>query len=150
MKKLNPYLLAFITAVIMLTSCSKNGTVTPQGATGQPGPTGGTGTTGSTGTTGDPGSSTLVNYTLSNSTGISAFQAIFTLNGVSTLYNFPSTGSTTVSVQSGTYTTVTVNPVGSATHKFIMGARTPVVAHYATFNTVIVATGSPDLSLSIQ
>jgi len=144
MKKLNVYLLAFITAVIMLTSCSKNGTVTPQGATGQPGPTGGTGTTGGT----DP--STFVNYTLSNSTGISAFQATFTLNGVSTSYNFPSTGSTTVSVPPATYTTVTVNPVGSATHRFTMGARMPVVAHYAAFNTVVITTGSPDLSLSIQ
>jgi hypothetical protein len=150
MKKLNLYLLAFITAVIMLTSCSKNGTVTPQGATGQPAPTGSTGTSGGTGTTGGTDPSTLVNYTLSNSTGISAFQATFTLNGVSTQYNFPSTGSTTVPVPPGTYTIVSINPVGSAMHKFTMGARTPVVAHYATFSTVIVSTGSSDLSLSIQ
>ena len=139
MKKLNHYILVFGTAITMLTSCSKNGTVGPQ-----PVPTG------VTDPTGDPAPSTLVNYTLSNSTGISAFQAIFAINGVSTPYNFPSTGSTTVSVQSGTYTTVTVNPVGSGTHKFTMGARLPVVAHDATFNTVIVATGSPDLNLSIQ
>lgn len=144
MKKLNHYLLAFVTAIIMLTSCGKNGTVAPQGATGQSGLTGGTGTAGGT------ASSTLVNYTLSNSTGISTFQATFTLNGVATSYSFPSTGSTTVPVPPGTYTTVSVNPVGSATHKFTMGARTPVVAHYAAFNTVIVATGSSDLSLSIQ
>jgi hypothetical protein len=139
MKKLNYYLLAFVTAIIMLTSCGKNGTVGPQVptcTTCTPKPTGDT--------------ARFVNYTLNNSTGISTFQATFTLNGVSTPYNFPSTGSTTVSLHSGTYTTVSVNAVGSETHKFTMGTRKPLMAHNATFNTVIVTTASPDLTLSIQ
>jgi hypothetical protein len=91
---------------------------------------------------------TTISFTLSNSTGISGFQATF--SGISTPYNFPATGSTVVQVPPGTYATVYIGPVGSATHTFTLGTGTPIVGHSATFDSVYVQTGSSTLSLSIQ
>jgi len=53
MKKLNLYLLSFIVAVILFSSCGKNGAVGPQGSTGA---TGAVGPAGPTGASGAPGS----------------------------------------------------------------------------------------------
>jgi len=92
---------------------------------------------------------TSISYTLSNSTGLSGFQATF--SGISTPFNFPATGSLQVQVPAGTYATVTVNAVGSATHTFTMGTRSPQSGvHNASFSSVVVQTGSSDLTLSIQ
>ncbi|WP_428330284.1 DUF5977 domain-containing protein [Mucilaginibacter sp.] len=89
-----------------------------------------------------------ISFTLSNSTGRSGYQATF--SGISTPFNFPSSGSTVVQVPAGTYSTVSINPVGTFTATFTLGTRTPVNAHYASFNSVVIATGSSDSSLSIQ
>jgi hypothetical protein len=90
-----------------------------------------------------------ISFTLSNTTGLSGFQATF--SGISTPFNFPSSGSPiVVQVPAGTYATVSVNAVGSNTHTFTMGSRTPVTAHNVSFSTVVVASGSSDLNISIQ
>ena len=92
---------------------------------------------------------TTISYTLSNSTGLSGFTVTF--SGISTPYNFPSSGSATIQVPAGTYATVTANPNGSGTHTFTMGGFTPVTnAHSATFSNVVVQTGSANLTLSVQ
>jgi hypothetical protein len=90
-----------------------------------------------------------ITFTLTNSTGISGFQATF--SGLSNTYNFPTTGSTTVQVPAGTYTTVSIGAVGSATHTFTLGSsqQQPNV-HSALFNNVVVSSSSSTLSLSIQ
>lgn len=88
----------------------------------------------------------MVNVTLTNSTGISGFQATF--NGVAP-YNFPSTGSTVIQVPQGTYTTVSINPVGSATHTFKLTGYTNQVGHSASWSNVSVTTGS-SLTLTVQ
>jgi hypothetical protein len=90
-----------------------------------------------------------ISFTLSNSTGISGFQATF--SGVSNTYNFPLTGSTTVQVPAGTYTTVSIGAVGSATHTFTLGSsQQQANVHSASFSNVIVSSSSGTLSLSIQ
>ncbi|MDR3697702.1 DUF5977 domain-containing protein [Mucilaginibacter sp.] len=91
---------------------------------------------------------TYITYALTNYTGLTGWTAVF--SGISTPFNFPSSGTAYVQVPQGTYASVYVGPLGSATHTFTMGNRTPVVAHYATFNTVVVAAGSSDLTLSVQ
>lgn len=55
MKKIN-YLVAFITAAVMLVSCGKDGAVGPAGSTGATGPQGPAGTSGTAGTKGATGS----------------------------------------------------------------------------------------------
>lgn len=92
-----------------------------------------------------------VSFTLTNSSGISGWQASFT-GGSNPTYPFPTSGSTVVQVPAGTYSSVYVGPVGSATHTFTMGSRPPVTgAHSATFNNVLIATsGSTDTSLTVQ
>jgi len=91
----------------------------------------------------------MISYTLTNNTGHSGYQATF--SGIATPYNFPTTGSTVVSVPAGTYATVSINPVGSFTATFTMGTRTPQTGvHSASFSTVVVATGSSDLTLTIN
>ncbi|SHN30213.1 hypothetical protein SAMN05216524_1092 [Mucilaginibacter sp. OK098] len=89
-----------------------------------------------------------ISVTLTNNTGNAGYQATFT--GIATPYNFPATGSTVVSVPAGTYATVSINPFGSFTATFTMGTRTPISGHSASFSTVIIATGSSDLTLSIN
>ncbi|BAU55620.1 DUF5977 domain-containing protein [Mucilaginibacter gotjawali] len=86
-------------------------------------------------------------FTLSNSTGLTGFQATF--SGIATPYNFPSSGSTVINVPVGTYATISVNAVGSGTHTFTLTGYTPVVAHSASFSSVAVTSGS-NLTLSIQ
>ena len=87
-------------------------------------------------------------FTLSNSTGISGFQATF--SGISSPYNFPTTGSTVITVPVGTYVTISVGPVGSQTHTFgLTGYTSQSNVHSASFSNVSVTTGS-NLTLSIQ
>jgi hypothetical protein len=95
---------------------------------------------------------TTFNFTLTNSSGYTGWTAVFTIGGTPTTYNFPTSGSTTVPIPVGTYTTVYVGPIGSATHTFTLGSRTPITgAHSATFNSVVIATsGSTDTSLTVQ
>lgn len=90
----------------------------------------------------------MVSFTLSNSTGLTGFQATF--SGVSTPYNFPSSGNTVIQVPQGTYTTVSVNAVGTGTHNFSLTGQVPQNGvHSATFNNISVTTGS-NLTLSVQ
>jgi hypothetical protein len=89
----------------------------------------------------------MVSFTLSNSTGLSGYQATF--SGISTPYNFPASGSTVVQVPQGTYAIVSVNPVGSNNHTFSLTGQTSIVGHLATFNNISVTTGS-NLTLSVQ
>jgi hypothetical protein len=89
-----------------------------------------------------------ISVTLTNNTGHAGYQATFT--GIATPYNFPATGSTVVSVPAGTYATLSINPVGSFTATFTLGTRTPVTAHFASFSSVVIGPGSPDLTLSIN
>jgi hypothetical protein len=91
---------------------------------------------------------TMTSFTLSNSTGISGFQATF--SGIGTPYNFPATGSTIISIPTGTYVTIQAGPFGSQTHTFsLTGYPTQPNVHYAVFNNVPVTSGS-NLTLSIQ
>jgi len=91
-----------------------------------------------------------ISFTLTNSSAYTGWQAVFT-GGSNPTYNFPSSGSTVVQVPAGTYTSVYIGPIGSATHTFTLGSRTPVTgAHSATFNTVVISTGSTDSSLTVQ
>jgi hypothetical protein len=86
---------------------------------------------------------TMVTYTLTNTSGTSGYQAGF--SGPNTyLVNFPGTPS----IAYGTYS-ITVNAVGTATHTFTLGTRTPITGHSATFTGVNVTPGSSDLTLSI-
>jgi hypothetical protein len=91
---------------------------------------------------------TYINFTLTNNTGHSGYQATF--SGIATPYNFPTTGSTVVQVPAGTYATVSVNPVGTFTATFTLGTRTPVTGHSASFSTVVISATSSDSSLTIQ
>jgi hypothetical protein len=91
-----------------------------------------------------------VNVTFTNSSGFNGFQASFT-GGSNPVVNFPSTGSTaTIAVPEGTYSSVYIGPIGSGTHTFTLGSRTPVTDHYVTFTTVVITTGSTDLSFTIN
>lgn len=90
-----------------------------------------------------------VTFTLSNSTGITGFQAQFQ-GGTNPSFPFPSTGSTQVQVPVGNYT-LYIGPVGSATHSFTYGAQTQSNVHSATFTGVVVATsGGNPTNVSIQ
>ncbi|HTK18441.1 MAG TPA: DUF5977 domain-containing protein [Mucilaginibacter sp.] len=90
----------------------------------------------------------MVSFTLSNSSGLTGYQATF--SGIATPYNFPSTGTTVIQVPQGTYNTISVNAVGSGTHNFsLTGQVSQNGVHYATFNNVPVTTGS-NLTLSVQ
>jgi hypothetical protein len=86
----------------------------------------------------------MISYTLSNSTGV--FYTV-TFSGIATPYNFPTSGSTIISVPEGVYT-VTTSTV-STSHTFTMSGRTPVTGHSATFTSVPVNAGSANLTLSI-
>jgi len=90
----------------------------------------------------------MVSFTLSNSTGLTGFQATF--GGISTPYNFPSSGSTVIQVPQGTYATISVNAVGTGTHNFSLTGQTAQNGvHSASFSNIAVATGS-NLTLSVQ
>ncbi len=92
---------------------------------------------------------TTISYSLSNSTGLSGFQVTF--SGIATPFNFPSSGTTVVQVPAGSYSSVTTNSVGSATHTFTMGARPAQSGvHSGSFSSVTVSSSSPDLTLSIN
>ena len=95
---------------------------------------------------------TTVSFTLSNSTGISGFQITFNDGVTNPSFNFPSTGSLPVNVPVGSYSTVTVGAVGSATHTFQLGVRTAKTnVHSSSYPTVTIATsGSSDSSFSIN
>jgi hypothetical protein len=91
-----------------------------------------------------------ISFTLTNSSGYTGWQAAFT-GGSNPTYNFPSSGSTIVQIPAGTYSSVYIGPIGSATHTFTLGSRTPITgAHSATFNTVVISSTSTDSSLTIQ
>lgn len=91
-----------------------------------------------------------ITFTLTNSTGLSGFTASFS-GGTNPTYNFSaSSGPVQVQVPAGTYTSVSINAVGSNTHTFTLGTRTPITDHSATFNTVVIANGGSELNLSIQ
>jgi len=90
----------------------------------------------------------MVSFTLSNSSGLTGYQATF--SGIATPYNFPSSGTTVMQVPQGTYTTISVNAVGSGTHNFsLTGQTSQNGAHSASFSNVSVTTGS-NLTLSVQ
>jgi hypothetical protein len=88
----------------------------------------------------------MVNFTLSNSSGFTGYQATF--SGISTPYNFPASGSTVIQVPQGTYATVSVSS-SSYSHTFSLTGFSDVVGHSATFNNVSVTTGS-NLTLSAK
>jgi len=91
----------------------------------------------------------IVNFSMTNQTGLSGFQAQFS-GPSSYTFNFPTSGTSTVQLPAGTYT-LTINPVGTfATHTFVLGSRTPVVAPGATFTNVNISTGSADTSIIIR
>jgi len=88
-----------------------------------------------------------INVSVTNSSGISGFPITF--SGISTYY--VPTGTSNISVPQGTYSSVQVGPYGSGTHNFTMGTRaTQYGVHYATFSSVVIATGSSDLTISIN
>lgn len=87
------------------------------------------------------------NVSVTNSSGISGFPITF--SGLSTYY--VPTGTSNISVPQGTYSSVQVGPYGSGTHDITMGTRpTQYGVHYATFTSVVIATGSSDLTISIN
>jgi YD repeat-containing protein len=91
-----------------------------------------------------------VNFTLTNTTGVSGFVANFTSEGNSYPFNFPSSGSTVVQLPVGTYT-LTINPVDAPTNrKFLLGSRAPVTAPGTSFTNVIVSTINSESPIIIQ
>lgn len=88
-----------------------------------------------------------INVTFTNSTGLNC-QATF--SGITNPYYFPTSGSQLIGVPAGTYATVTINITGSSPATITMGTRSPVTGHSATFNNVVIANGSSDLSISIH
>jgi hypothetical protein len=89
-----------------------------------------------------------VDFTLTNSTGLSGFTATF--SGISPPFPFPPSGSTVIHVPIGNYS-VYIGPVGSYTHTFKYGFETQSDVHYATFNDVTAAaSGGNATTLSIQ
>jgi YD repeat-containing protein len=89
----------------------------------------------------------MLTFTVSNSTGISTYQATFTGNG--TIYMpINATGNTTQQIPAGTYT-LQISVVGTQIKNFKLGNRSVVNGRTATFNNVIIAPGSTDLNLSI-
>jgi YD repeat-containing protein len=89
----------------------------------------------------------MLTFTVSNSTGISTYQATFTGNG--TIYMpINATGNTTQQIPAGTYT-LQISVVGTQVKNFKLGNRSVVSGRTATFNNVIIAPGSTDLNLSI-
>jgi hypothetical protein len=88
----------------------------------------------------------MVNFTLSNSSGLS-YQVTF--SGIATPYQFPASGSTIIQVPQGTYATVATSG-GSTSHNFsLTGYPSQNGVHLATFNNVSVMAGS-NLTLSVQ
>lgn len=88
----------------------------------------------------------MVNFTLSNTSGYSGYQATF--SGIATPYNFPASGSTVIQVPQGTYATVSVSP-SSTSHTFSLTGFSDQTGHSATFNNVTITTGS-NLTLSAK
>jgi Family of unknown function (DUF5977) len=86
---------------------------------------------------------TMVNVTLSNSSGYTAYTATF--SGIPP-YNLPASGSAIISVPAGIYTTVTVG-TSATSHTFSLTGYSNIVGHSATFNSVAVTAGS-SLTLS--
>jgi hypothetical protein len=85
-----------------------------------------------------------INITVTNSSGISGFPITF--SGLPQ-YSVP-TGTSSISVPQGVYSSVQVGPFGSGTHNFTLGtypAQNGV--HSATFNTVQVG---PTFTITIQ
>ncbi len=89
-----------------------------------------------------------ISFTLTNNSGNTGFQVTF--SGIATPFNFPSSGSTVISVPEGTYATVST-ALRSFGSTYTLGTRTPQTnVHSASFSNVVVATGSSDLSLTIN
>jgi hypothetical protein len=88
----------------------------------------------------------MVNFTLSNTSGVTVYQATF--SGIATPFNFPASGTTVIQVPQGTYSTVSVSSY-STTHTFSLTGFSDVVGHSATFNNVTVTAGS-NLTLSAK
>jgi len=59
-------------------------------------------------------------------------------------------GDTTLSVPAATYATLMVNSNDSNNHTFTLGTRSPQTVHNASFASVVIATGSSDLTLTIN
>ncbi|MDB5133276.1 MAG: hypothetical protein JWR02_3025 [Mucilaginibacter sp.] len=83
----------------------------------------------------------LVNFTLTNNTGLGGFQARFT--GTNTYnFNFPTSGSVTVSLPADSYSLFLPGVSPFDNHTFTVGSQSPVTAPSATFNVVISTTSS--------
>jgi len=82
--------------------------------------------------------------TLTNNTGISGYQITFG----SSVFNFPTSGSTVVQVPVGSYSTVTINAVGTYVKTFKFDSITQT-GHNATFTGItILAAGGDTASIS--
>jgi hypothetical protein len=90
-----------------------------------------------------------VSFTLTNYTGIGTFQVAFS-GPYNHTYTFPSYGSTTIQVPSGTYT-VQIYPTGDYSyHTFMLGSRSSVYAPGTTFYSVSITASNNETPLSIQ
>jgi len=79
--------------------------------------------------------------------GTASFTLTFT--GLSSFSVLP--GNSTINVPAGTYATLTVNANDSNTHNITLGTRSPQNGvHNASFSSVVIATGSSDLTLTLQ
>lgn len=91
---------------------------------------------------------------LSTNTSLGGTNYRLIINDTGQSFTFPSSGTATFSVTSGTYNSVSVAPVGqpSSSHTFRMGSgmRSPVTGTSATFNTVNFTNGAADTSISIN
>ncbi|MEO7216332.1 DUF5977 domain-containing protein [Mucilaginibacter sp.] len=90
----------------------------------------------------------MVNFTITNSTGINTFHIAF--SGPASYDFYPTTSSTTVSVQAGTYS-IQIFPTGTfANHTYRVGSRSPVTAPGTTFTGVSIMAASNESPLTIQ
>jgi YD repeat-containing protein len=92
---------------------------------------------------------TTYGFTLTNSTGVSGFVAIFSGTAGTFNFNFLTSGSTVVQVPAGSYT-VTVNPIGQTYRKFTLGARAPITAPGYGFSNVMVGPTNTETPLIIS
>ncbi|HVW96326.1 MAG TPA: DUF5977 domain-containing protein [Mucilaginibacter sp.] len=89
-----------------------------------------------------------IQFTIHNNSGHSGS---VTFSGIASPFLFTASATAQVfNVPPATYSSAFTAFDGTFTGTFTLGTRTPVSGHNATFTSVVIATGSPDLSLTVN